>query len=163
MQKEAESDYLYLNGKEIDQGSIVYDMQDYSDGMFELQSANYADGTELDAKELEELESTQELIDWVMIDFVSEDAVSEDNQLEGLTFEDIKPYVSMYKDKDGKIVNAVLDKDGAEVFKTHDGKAAMAYLSQNYDKLKKEDSEVQDEAEEINTELDRIKHLANIQ
>jgi hypothetical protein len=87
----------------------------------------------------------------------------EGNQLEGLTFEDIKPYVSMYKDKDGKIVNAVLDKDGAEVFKTHDGKAAMAYLSQNYDKLKREDSEVQDEAEEINTELDRIKHLANIQ
>mgnify|MGYP007024792274 CR=1 FL=1 len=87
----------------------------------------------------------------------------EGNQLEGLTFEDIKPYVSMYKDKDGKIVNAVLDKDGAEVFKTHDGKAAMAYLSQNYDKLKREDSEVQDEAEEINTELDRIKQLANIQ
>ena len=87
----------------------------------------------------------------------------EGNQLEGLTFEDIKPYVSMYKDKDGKIVNAVLDKDGEEVFKTHDGKAAMAYLSQNYDKLKREDGEVQDEAEEINTELDRIKHLANIQ
>lgn len=71
----------------------------------------------------------------------SEDAVSEDNQLEGLTFEDIKPYVSMYTDKDGKKVNAVLDKDGEEVFKTHDAKAAMAYLSQNYDKLKKEDAE----------------------
>ena len=64
-----------------------------------------------------------------------------ENQLEGLTFEDIKPYVSMYTDKDGKKVNAVLDKDGAEVFKTHDAKAAMAYLSQNYDKLKKEDAE----------------------
>ena len=205
MQKEAESDYLYLNGKEIDQGSIVYDMQDYSDGIFELQSANYADGTELDEKELEELESTQELIDWVRIDFVSEDAVPDDNQLEGLTFEDIKPYVSMYTDKDGKKVNAVLDKDGEEVFKTHDAKAAMAYLSQNYNKLKEQDSEVQDEgnaysgavakakmngmkkgdkvkgpdgdeitleevpaeaqeeADEINTELDRIKHLANIQ
>jgi hypothetical protein len=204
MQKEAESDYLYLNGKEIDQGSIEYDMQDYSDGIFELQKANYADGTELDEKELEELESTQELIDWVRIDFVSEDAVSEDNQLEGLTFEDIKPYVSMYTDKDGKKVNAVLDKDGEEVFKTHDAKAAMAYLSQNYNKLKEQDSEVQDEgnaysgavakakmngmkkgdkvkgpdgdeitleevpaeaqeeAEGINTELDRIKHLANI-
>src|SRR6056300_316599 len=120
--QEAESDYLYHNGKEIDQGSIVYDMQDYIDGIFELQSAKYADGTELDEKELEELESTQELIDWVMIDFVSEDAVSEDNQLEGLTFEDIKPYVSMYTDKDGKKVNAVLDKDGEEVFKTHDAK-----------------------------------------
>jgi hypothetical protein len=99
----------------------------------------------------------------------------EGNQLEGLTFEDIKPYVSMYKDKDGKIVNAVLDKDGAEVFKTHDGKAAMAYLSQNYDKLKREDAEDeaddkeqeiakdQADAEKINTELDRIKQLANIQ
>ena len=76
--KENESDYLYLNGKEIDQGSIVYDMQDYSDGIFELQSAKYADGTELDEKELEELESTRELIDWVMIDFVSESAVQED-------------------------------------------------------------------------------------
>ena len=75
MQKD--SDYLYLRGKEIDQGSIMYKMEDYSDGIFELQSANYADGTELDEKELEELESTQELIDWVMIDFVSE-STSED-------------------------------------------------------------------------------------
>ena len=106
-----------------------------------------------------------------------------ENQLEGLTFEDIKPYVSMYTDKDGKKVNAVLDKDGEEVFKTHDAKAAMSYLSQNYDKLKKEDNapdmvvkDPDDEAEEndqevakdqadaekINTELDRIKHLANL-
>ena len=75
MQKD--SDYLYLRGKEIDQGSIMYKMEDYSDGIFELQGANYADGTELDEKELEELESTQELIDWVMIDFVSE-STSED-------------------------------------------------------------------------------------
>jgi len=108
---------------------------------------------------------------------------AEENQLEGLTFEDIKPYVSMYTDKDGKKVNAVLDKDGEEVFKTHDAKAAMAYLSQNYDKLKKEDNapdmvirdpddeaedkeqeiaKDQEEAEKINTELDRIKQLANI-
>ena len=109
--------------------------------------------------------------------------VDDENQLEGLTFEDIKPYVSMYTDKDGKKVNAVLDKDGEEVFKTHDAKAAMAYLSQNYDKLKKEDNapdmivrdpddeaedkeqeiaKDQEEAEKINTELDRIKQLANI-
>jgi len=103
----------------------------------------------------------------------------EENQLEGLTFEDIKPYVSMYTDKDGKKVNAVLDKDGEEVFKTHDAKAAMAYLSQNFDKLKAEDNapdmvvkdpddeaeekeQDQEEAEKINTELDRIKQLANI-
>ena len=75
MKTDRDSDYLYLRGKEIDQGSIMYKMEDYSDGIFELQSAKYADGTELDEKELEELESTQELIDWVMIDFVSESAV----------------------------------------------------------------------------------------
>ena len=78
MKTDRDSDYLYLRGKEIDQGSIMYKMEDYSDGIFELQSAKYADGTELDEKELEELESTQELIDWVMIDFVSESAVQED-------------------------------------------------------------------------------------
>jgi hypothetical protein len=108
---------------------------------------------------------------------------TDENQLEGLTFEDIKPYVSMYTGKDGKKVNAVLDKDGKEVFKTQDAKAAMAYLSQNYNKLKAEDNapdmvikdpddeaeesdqeiaKDQEEAEKINTELDRIKHLANI-
>ena len=93
-----------------------------------------------------------------------------ENQLEGLTFEDIKPYVSMYRDEKGKIVNDVLDKDGKSVFKTHDGKEAMRYLANNFDKLKKENDEseaqpsveTQEEAEEINTELDRIKTLANL-
>jgi hypothetical protein len=104
--QEAESDHLYHNGKEIDQGSIVYDMQDYSDGIFELQSAKYADGTELDEKELEELESTQELIDWVMIDFVSESAVQEDIgdkgriALEKAGFDPmkVKEYLDMFND-----------------------------------------------------------------
>ena len=86
-----------------------------------------------------------------------------ENQLEGLTFEDIKPYVSMYKDeKTGKTVNDVLDKDGKSVFKTFDAKAAMQYLSQNFDKLKRGQDEAQEEAQEINSELDRIKVLANL-
>lgn len=75
---------------------------------------------------------------------------------EGTTFEDIKPYVSMYRDEKGKIVNDVLDKDGNSVFKTHDGKEAMAYLSKNFDKLK-------NPVKEANPELDRITALANYQ
>ena len=59
-----------------------------------------------------------------------------ENQLEGLTFEDIKPYVSMYKGDDGKTVHDVLDKDGKSMFKTTDAKKAMQYLSQNYNKLR---------------------------
>jgi hypothetical protein len=59
-----------------------------------------------------------------------------ENQLEGLTFEDIKPYVSMYKGDDGKMVYDVLDKDSKSAFKSGDAKVAMAYLSKNFDKLK---------------------------
>ena len=70
-----------------------------------------------------------------------------------ITFEDIKPYVSMYKGDDGKTVNAVLDKDGKEVFKTGDAKEAMQYLAKNFDKLK-------NPVKESNPELDRIKSLS---
>jgi hypothetical protein len=72
---------------------------------------------------------------------------------EQVTFEDIKPYVSMYKGDDGKTVNAVLDKDGKEVFKTGDAKEAMQYLAKNFDKLK-------NPVKESNPELDRIKSLS---
>jgi hypothetical protein len=65
-----------------------------------------------------------------------------ENQLEGLTFEDIKPYVSMYKDEqDGKTVYDVLDKDGASAYKTKDSKLAMHYLSKNFDKLRMDKDE----------------------
>ncbi len=67
-------------------------------------------------------------------------------------------YEAITKVKKGKKVNAVLDKDGEEVFKTHDAKAAMAYLSQNYDKLKKADEEETQpsvEAEERLVDLDK--------
>jgi hypothetical protein len=61
---------------------------------------------------------------------------------EQVTFEDIKPYVSMYKDdQTGKTVYDVLDKDGASAFKTNDSKVAMAYLSKNFNKLKMDKDE----------------------
>ena len=76
----------------------------------------------------------------------------------------------MYKDKDGKMVNDVLDKDGNSVFKSHDAKTAMAFLSKNFSKMRsgelkgeaKPEVEAQEEAEQINSELDRIKSLANL-
>ena len=47
----------------------------------------------------------------------------------------IKPYVSMYKGDDGKMVYDVLDKDSKSAFKSGDYKAAEKYLHQNYKKL----------------------------
>ena len=55
---------------------------------------------------------------------------------EELKFEDIKPYVSMYKGDDGKTVYDVLDKDSKSAYKTGDSKVAMNYLSKNFNKLR---------------------------
>ena len=79
----------------------------------------------------------------------------------------------MYKDSEsGKMVYDVLDKDEKSAFKTTDSKKAMDYLAKNFKKLRtsKDEREIsqimkhedQEEAETINTELDRIKSLANL-
>ena len=47
-----------------------------------------------------------------------------------------KPYVSMYKGEDGKMVYDVLDKDGKSAFTSADEKVATDYLHKNFDKLK---------------------------
>jgi len=64
------------------------------------------------------------------------DMNNEPKEDEAITFEDIKPYVSMYKDKDGKMVYDVLDKDEKSAFKTTDSKKAMDYLVKNFKKLR---------------------------
>ena len=63
---------------------------------------------------------------------------TEPARFEDLTFEDIKPYVSMYKGDDGKTVYDVLDKNSQSAFKTDNAKAAMEYLKQNFNILSKE-------------------------
>ncbi|OUU05826.1 MAG: hypothetical protein CBB94_16715 [Gammaproteobacteria bacterium TMED34] len=89
--------------------------------------------------------------------------------MEGMTFEDIKPYVSMYKGDDGKMVYDVLGRDEKSVYKTNNAKMAMKYFSKNFDKLKRPaKTEVEQEAEQIqskvdaeDSELTRISQLAN--
>jgi len=66
---------------------------------------------------------------------------------EAITFEDIKPYVSMYKGDDGKMVYDILDKDEKSVTKFNNAKDAMEYLRKNFDKLKSNDSEIKNENE----------------
>ena len=58
------------------------------------------------------------------------------NKKEEITFEDIKPYVSMYKGDDGKMVYDILGKDGKSVTKFNNAKDAMEYLRKNFDTLK---------------------------
>jgi hypothetical protein len=46
-----------------------------------------------------------------------------------------KPYVSMYKGDDNKMVYDVLDKEGESAFKSDDYKIATDYLKKNFDQL----------------------------
>ena len=77
---------------------------------------------------------------------------------DGTTFEDIKPYVSMYKGDDGKVVHDVLDKDENSVYKTDNAKDAMNYLSKNFSKLRGETPKVGDfvKKESINESRTKI-------
>ena len=60
-------------------------------------------------------------------------------EVEAITFEDIKPYVSMYKGDDGKMVYDILNKDEKSVTKFNNAKDAMEYLRKNFDKLRNKD------------------------
>ena len=67
----------------------------------------------------------------------------------------IKPYVSMYKGEDGKMVYDVLDKDSNSAYKSGDMKAAQEYLSKNYDKLKEQGAQ-EDDQKVSEVELDEF-------
>ena len=79
------------------------------------------------------------------------DMDNEPKEDEAITFEDIKPYVSMYAGKDGKTVYDVLNKEGESVKKFGDAKSAMEYLHKNFDALRK--GEVQKENPEANQDM----------
>jgi hypothetical protein len=84
---------------------------------------------------LEELESTQELIDWVMIDFVSESAVQEDDgdikQQLGPVAKEVEMFRAKQKELFTNIVDA-LSQDGTGLNPTPEAeKLAMKMLSFN--------------------------------
>ena len=78
-----------------------------------------------------------------------------------------KPYVSMYKGEDGKMIYDVLDKDGKSAFTSADEKVATDYLHKNFDKLKEgnveeyavepKDQEIEKKDKENATKLDVTK------
>ena len=65
-----------------------------------------------------------------------EKEIAKENRKETNEEATIKPYVSMYRGKDGKMVYDVLDKHEKSAFKTSDERVARAYLSKNYHKLR---------------------------
>ncbi len=88
----------------------------------------------------------QEYEDWEA--FMNSDDFEEENMRLWSKFGEskIKPYVSMYNDKDtGKMTYDVLDGDGKSAFKTIDKKAAMGFFNKNFDALRKGFDSLKDE------------------
>ena len=65
------NDKIIFKGKEIDQDTIEYDMQDFSDLIFELEiGVKYTDGTEVAEEDMDDLMYNDQLIDWVRDDYM---------------------------------------------------------------------------------------------
>jgi hypothetical protein len=67
---EAANKPIMIDGKEVDMLSIEYEMQDVGDNIFDLQDAQFTDGTELTPDQLEKLEADADFSDLVQQDYV---------------------------------------------------------------------------------------------
>jgi len=65
-----------------------------------------------------------------------EKEIAKENRKETNEEATIKPYISMYKGKDGKQVYDVLDKHEKSAYKTSDERLAQYFLKKNYNKLR---------------------------
>ena len=69
--EEGYGDKIIFKGKEIDQDTIEYDMQDYSDLIFVLEDGiKYTDGTPVAEEDYDALHEEYDLIEFVRIDYV---------------------------------------------------------------------------------------------
>ena len=92
---------ITFRGKEIDHNSIDYEMQDFSDMIFQLLGAKYIDGTPLTDEELEEFEKTDELLDWIAEDYATQGESTKEDSKENFSFGQIakaKAYAKLYVD-----------------------------------------------------------------
>lgn len=61
---------VMFKGKQIDLDTVEYDMQDYSDMIFELEAAKYTDGTDVADEDMEDLMYNDDFVEWVRIDYM---------------------------------------------------------------------------------------------
>jgi hypothetical protein len=60
---------MIIDGKEVDESTIEYDMQDYGDLIAPISDAKFIDGTDLTPEQQEELENSNWYTEWVMTDY----------------------------------------------------------------------------------------------
>ena len=81
---EGSNDAIMFKGKEIDEDTIEYDMQDFDDLIFVLEDGiKYTDGTPVAEEDYDALHEEYDLIEWVRIDYMDRQAPQEGSVSEG--------------------------------------------------------------------------------
>ena len=136
-----------LKGKQIDLDTVEYDMQDYSDMIFEPElGMKYTDGTEVADEDYEELMQNDDFVDWVRIDYMDRmqdkadmmrDSKEEDSVKEGGNAFDIA-----MTDAEAILSDASSDEEAkAELQRLHDDQDdsyAKSTVKDYIDRLEKE-------------------------
>jgi len=170
-----------LKGKQIDLDTVEYDMQDYSDMIFEPElGMKYTDGTEVADEDYEELMQNDDFVEWVRIDYMDRmqdqadmmrDSKEEDSVKEGGNAFDIA-----MGDAEAIISDASDDKEAMDnLQKLHDDEDdayAKSTIKDYMSRLEKEglsrmqsDIAMADNAgpeESVDPTIARIKDLAGI-
>ena len=177
----AQNKPVMLKGKQIDLDTVEYDMQDYSDMIFEPESGmKYTDGTEVADEDIDELMQNDDFIEWVRIDHMDRmqgqadmmrDSKEEDSVKEGGNAFDIA-----MGDAEAIISDASDDKEAMDnLQKLHDDEDdayAKSTIKDYMSRLEKEglsrmqsDIAMADNAgpeESVDPTIARIKDLAGI-
>ena len=177
----AQNKPIMLKGKQIDLDTVEYDMQDYSDMIFEPElGMKYTDGTEVADEDYEELMQNDDFVEWVRIDYMDRmqdkadmmrDSKEEDSVKEGGNAFDIA-----MGDAEAIISDASDDKEAMDnLQKLHDDEDdayAKSTIKDYMSRLEKEglsrmqsDIAMADNAgpeESVDPTIARIKDLAGI-
>ena len=177
----AQNKPIMLKGKQIDLDTVEYDMQDYSDMIFEPElGMKYTDGTEGADEDYEELMQNDDFVEWVRIDYMDRmqdkadmmrDSKEEDSVKEGGNAFDIA-----MGDAEAIISDASDDKEAMDnLQKLHDDEDdayAKSTIKDYMSRLEKEglsrmqsDIAMADNAgpeESVDPTIARIKDLAGI-
>ncbi|OUU19169.1 MAG: hypothetical protein CBC05_00535 [Crocinitomicaceae bacterium TMED45] len=80
----AQNKPVMFKGKQIDLDTVEYDMQDYSDMIFEPESGmKYTDGTEVADEDISDLMNNDDFIEWVRIDYMDKEMDRADMMRDG--------------------------------------------------------------------------------
>ena len=114
------NDAIIFKGKEIDTDTIEYDMQDFSDMVFELEiGIKYTDGTEVSDEDMDDLMYNDQMMDWVAADYMDRQAGKADMYRDAQRHGDFE---STELDRIKTLANASIDEtydDDDEFYKAY--------------------------------------------